>query len=415
MGQHPAHDLATAAEGAARELRSWADPGGWQQPGELADADFAALLPRIQGALAELAGCLDAIGSATTSDSAAGRLTATASQLRQSAGRIPAIRAEIAEAARIQEAIRAGRAAEQASALGADHAVNPERSHRPDLAARAGDHAAYLAWARDEGAATVLESAGLPAGPGDPAAPAALDAYCDAYAFCAGLPSRADAAPPGARYLKGQRVVTARGAVGHATGKAGPGGGPEIDDGNGPAAYPRAAVPGPLAHVLNGESDLRAVTHIISGTSQRHRFADGDVLLTAGSGDARIITGPVTRLAADVQAGNAGRFSDGGRYDASVRLAAQATAASGFPAGARRAARRGRPARTAAGSPAARPGRGPAVSWARLRRRLLTFPARRGASRCGAQLTTRQLIIESHMIDMVGAQCPSPAGGGRSL
>jgi hypothetical protein len=374
VDQHPAHDLATAVEGAARELRSWVDPAGWQHPGELADADFASLLTRVQGALGELAGCLSAIGGATTADSAAGHLTATAGHVRQAAAGIPAVRAEITEAARIQEALRAGRAAEEASGLGATHAVNPDRSHRPDLARRGGDRAAYLAWARGDGAAAVLAAAGLPGGPGDPAAPAALDAYCDAYAFFAQLPSRADAAPPGTRYLEGQRVVTARGTVGHTTGEAGPGGGPLIDSGDGPAVYPRAAIPGPLVHVVGGEQALRSVMDIIRDTPQGHRFADGDVLITARGGDARIVTGTVTRRARDVETGNQGPFFDGGRYDASVRLAVQATAprgagrqepgpvTAGFPASIWPAAsRQGRSGRLAA-LPAPQPGRGPAAS-----------------------------------------------------
>lgn len=374
MEQHPAHDLATAAEGTARELRSWADPGGWQEPGELADADFAALLPRIQGALAELAGCLDAIGSATTSDNAAGRLTATASQLRQVAGGIPAVRAEIAEAARIQEALRAGLAAEEASGLGAIHAVNPERSHRPDLARRGGNRAAYLAWARGEGAAAVLAAVGLSGDPGDPAVAATLDAYCDAYASFARLPPRADPAPPGTRYLEGQRIVTARGTVGPTTGEAGPGGGPIIDSGDGPSVYPRAAIPGPLVHVLDGEQALRAVMDTIRDTPRGHRFADGDVLITTRDGDARIITGMVTRLVGDIETGSQGPFFDGGRYDASVRLAEQATApagegqqspgpvTTGFPAGIRPAAVTPRRPAGPAPSPAVRQGNRPPLA-----------------------------------------------------
>jgi hypothetical protein len=77
---HPAHQIAEMAANAAEELRGYlnpADPFPW----ELTDDDHRALLPRLRGAIADLAVCIDGIAQMTADQGASRQLTEGAARL----------------------------------------------------------------------------------------------------------------------------------------------------------------------------------------------------------------------------------------------------------------------------------------------------------------------------------------------
>jgi hypothetical protein len=77
---HPAHQIAEMAANAAGEPRGYlnpADPFPW----ELTDDDHRALLPRLRGAIADLAVCIDGIAQMTADRDARRQLTEGAARL----------------------------------------------------------------------------------------------------------------------------------------------------------------------------------------------------------------------------------------------------------------------------------------------------------------------------------------------
>lgn len=335
-GLHPAVAAAAAAEAAARALTAALAVG--EGP---SDADLAAMMPAVRGTLSVIAGCLSAVGGATAAPAASGYLSAAAGQVRAAARGLSAVQAAASETARLQEQARTGRAAETAWLQGTHAWFKPEDSLRPDLVRPEHEDAYgkrqqhrtrsdYTAWARSGGAGEVLAAAGLDSGLADPAAATVLDAHCDAYElFALGQPRQHGAgSATGHRYLKDQMVVTALGNIAYTTGETGPGGGPYItydrfsDDG---AAFPRAAIQGPLVHVLDSGHQLLEAEDIVAHGRPGHSLADGDVII-AGGGEPQIITGKTIRPAGEVRAAGRAALPGTGRYDASVRLAAEAAA-----------------------------------------------------------------------------------------
>ena len=87
MTEHPAHWIAQMAASAAEELRGYmnpADPSPWK----LTDDDHLALLPCLDGAICDLAVCIDGIARMTADEDARRQLTEATSQLLRDCGQI---------------------------------------------------------------------------------------------------------------------------------------------------------------------------------------------------------------------------------------------------------------------------------------------------------------------------------------
>lgn len=87
MTEHPAHWIAQMAASAAEELRGYmnpADPSPWN----LTDDDHLALLPCLDGAICDLAVCIDGIARMTADEGARKQLTEAASRLLRDCGQI---------------------------------------------------------------------------------------------------------------------------------------------------------------------------------------------------------------------------------------------------------------------------------------------------------------------------------------
>jgi hypothetical protein len=134
---HPAHQIAEMAANAAEELRGHmnpADPFPW----ELTDDDHGALLPRLRGAIAGLAVCIDGIAQ-MTADRGASR------QLAEGAARMLADCEQIRDGETILRADRSGplpgtgtRPAQLAASGFPEHMTAPllQAASGPDPAAR---------------------------------------------------------------------------------------------------------------------------------------------------------------------------------------------------------------------------------------------------------------------------------------